>query len=158
MVEVIAVESPTLARARIRTELPQNPLLGGDAVATTLWTPGETFELTLLGFVQIDNDARPDADRLEELVKAVGGTVAPSVSSQTTLVVDAGTPKLVGSERPPGWRPADEQRRERQLTEARRLGLKIISLDRLLKLLGIERDSLDGSRLPTVGIGAAAAR
>lgn len=152
-VEVIGIESPTLARARIRRDSTANPILGGDGVATSLWASGETFEAVILGFVQIDRDERPDADRLQQLVEAVGGTVATSVSPQTTLVVDAGVPKAVGGERAPGWRPADDQRREKQLKEARRLGLKTIGLDRFLRMLGLERDSLDANRLPTADVG-----
>jgi hypothetical protein len=150
-VEVIAVESPTLVRARIRRAVDRDPILGGDGVATSLWTPGESFEAVILGYVQIDRDERPDADRLEELVASVGGTIAPFVSPQTALVVDAGVPKTVGGERAPGWRPADSQRREKQLKEAQRLGLKVIGLDRFLRMLGLQRDSLDANRLPVVG-------
>lgn len=152
-VEVVGIESPTLVRARIRRDSPTDPILGGDGVATSLWSPGETFEAVILGFVQIDRDGRPDADRLRELVEAVGGTVATTVSPQTTLVVDAGVPKAVGGERAPGWRPADDQRREKQLKEARRLGLKMVGLDRFLRMLGLEKDSLDANRLPTAGVG-----
>lgn len=158
VVEVIGVESPTLARARIRRDATANPILGGDGVATSLWTPGESFEAVILGYVQIDRDERPDADRLQELVEGVGGTVATAVSPLTTLVVDAGVPRMMGGERALGWRPADDQRREKQLKEARRLGLKIVSLDRFLRMLGLERDSLDANRLPSVGAAVDAAR
>jgi len=151
VVEVIGVESPTLFRAGVRQDTTANPILGGDGVATSLWTPGETFEAVILGFVQIDRDERPDADRLAELVAAVGGTVAEAVSPQTTLVVDAGVPRMVGGERAAGWRPADDTRREKQLREARRLGLKVVGLDDFLRMLGLERDSLDANRLPQVG-------
>jgi hypothetical protein len=156
LVEVVAIESPTLARARIRRDIANDPILGGDGVATSLWTPGESFEAVILGFVQIDRDDRPDADRLQELVESVGGSVAPLVSPQTTMVVDAGEPRSVGTKPASGWRQADSQRRERQLNEARRLGLKVVGLDPFLRMLGLERDSLDANRLPVVaGAGAA---
>lgn len=150
MVEVVAIEGPTLARARIRRDATANPILGGDGVATNLWTPGESFEAVIVGYVQLDGDSGTDLDRLRELIESVGGSVAPLASAQTTMVIDGGTPRSIAGKAVENWRKLDEQRRDDQLKEARRLGLKVVGLDPFLRMMGLERDSLDANRLPAV--------
>ncbi|MEI7782009.1 MAG: hypothetical protein WCJ18_08820 [Planctomycetota bacterium] len=153
VVEVVAVESGALARARIRQASIRDPILEGDRVATSLWKPRTTFEAVIVGFVQMDGDETSDQDRLQELIERVGGRVEQMVSSSTTMIVDAGPPRTIGAgtERATGWRPADETRRDRQLKEARRLGIRIVGLDAFLEMLGLDRDSLDSNRLIRVG-------
>jgi hypothetical protein len=149
VVEVVAIESSALARARIRQESIRDPILRGDRLATSLWKPRTPFEAVIVGFAQLDADEKPDQDRLQELVERVGGRVEQLVSSSTTMLVDAGPPRTVGAgtERAAGWRPADDTRRDKQLKEARRLGIQIVGLDAFLEMLGIDRESLDSNRL-----------
>ena len=146
--EVIAVEGPTIARARIRRDSIRNPILGGDGVATSLWAPGETPEVVLVGFVQLDNDAEADLDVLRAAVERAGGRLVDGVTAATALVVDAGQPRVAGGGKAPGWRPVDERRRDREIKSARSLGIRVVALDEVLDMLGIERADLDGSRLP----------
>ena len=157
VVEVVAVESAALARARIRQASIRDPILAGDRVATSLWTPRTSFEAVVVGFVQVDGDDTSDQDRLQELIERVGGRVEQMVSSATTMIVDAGLPRTIGAgtERATGWRPADETRRDKQLKEARRLGIRIVGLDAFLEMLGLDRDSLDSNRLIRAGDPAA---
>jgi hypothetical protein len=153
VVEVVAIESGALARARIRRESVRDPILRGDRVATRLWKPRTPFEAVIVGFAQLDADDKPDQDRLQELVERVGGRVEQLVSSSTTMLVDAGPPRTVGAgtERATGWRPADDSRRDKQIKEARRLGIQIVGLDAFLDMLGIDRESLDSNRLIHAG-------
>lgn len=153
VVEVVAIESGALARARIRRESVRDPILRDDRVATRLWKPRTPFEAVIVGFAQLDADEKPDQDRLQELVERVGGRVEQLVSSSTTMLVDAGPPRTVGAgtERTTGWRPADDSRRDRQIKEARRLGIQIVGLDAFLDMLGLDRESLDSNRLIHAG-------
>ena len=107
VVEVVAIESDSLARARIRRESIRDPILRDDRVATRLWKPRTPFEAVIVGFPQLDADPKPDQDRLQELVERVGGRVEQLVTSSTTMLVDAGPPRSVGAgtERAAGWRP-----------------------------------------------------
>jgi len=150
VVEVVAIESSALARARIRSSSVGNPILGGDRVATSLWSPDQAFEAVIVGFVQLDVDPKQDLDRLEELVTRINGRVEPSVSSTTTLVIDAGLPKSPGGvlERAAGWRATDEARRDKQIKEARRLGIRVVGVDTFLDMMGLDREMLDSNRLP----------
>ena len=154
VVEVMAIESPTLARARIREDSLGDPILPGDGVATSLWEAGTQFTSVIVGFVQIDRDASPDAERLTELIERIGGRVEDAVNPLTTMVIDAGAPQAAGDDKARGWKEKDQIRRKRQLDEARRLGVRVIGIDQFMQMLGLRRDSLDANRLPD----AAAAR
>ena len=153
VVEVVAVESDALARARIRSDAVGDPILPGDRVATSLWSPDGTFEAVVVGFVQLDGDQKQDQDRLQQLVERIGGRVEPSVSSSTTMLIDAGAPQSPGGvlERAAGWRAADDARRDKQIKEARRLGLRVVGVDAFLTMMGLDRDVLDSNRLPQTG-------
>ena len=153
VVEVVAVESDALARARIRSDAVGDPILPGDRVATSLWSPDGTFEAVVVGFVQLDGDQKQDQDRLQQLVERIGGRVEPSVSSSTTMLIDAGAPQSPGGvlERAAGWRAADDARRDKQIKEARRLGLRVVGVDAFLTMMGLDRAVLDSNRLPQTG-------
>lgn len=150
VVEVVAIESSALARARIRSAAVGDPILPGDRVATSLWSPDSAFETVVVGFVQLDADQKQDQDRLEELVGRIGGRVEPSVSTTTTMLIDAGLPQSPGGvlERAAGWRAADEARRDKQIKEARRLGIRVVGVDAFLDMMGLDREVLDSNRLP----------
>jgi len=151
VVEVQAIEGPSVARARVRHDSSRDPIVAGDGVATSLWSPGRGFEAVFVGYAQIDRDGGQDIDDLARLVERAGGRVEPSVSPDTTVLVDAGLPRIFGGERPAGWRPADETRRERMLKEAQRLKIRIVSVDTFLDMMGLDRGSFDTNRLRPAG-------
>lgn len=153
VVEVVAVESGALARARIRTDAVGDPILPGDRVATSLWSPDGAFEAVIVGFVQVDADQKSDQDRLQELVERIGGRVESKVSTSTTMVIDGGLPQSPGGvlERAAGWRAADEKRREVETKEAGRLGIRVVGIDAFLDMMGLDRSALDSNRLPRLG-------
>lgn len=153
-VEVMGRESPTLVRARIRQDSIGDPILPGDAVATSLWEAGTQFTAVIVGFVQIDRDAGEDSDRLQQLIEGVGGRVESSVTPLTTMLIDAGGPRAIGDDKARGWQEKDKLRRDRQLREARRLGVQVIGINQFMQMLGLGQDSLDANHLPD----AAAAR
>lgn len=153
VIEVIDLEGPAVARARIRKQSARNPILTGDGVATSLWTPGQTLETVFVGYLQVDRDAAQDQDTLTGLVERFGGRVEPTVSPATALVVDGGLPRIAaaGLDKNAGWRPADEKRREKQLAEARRLGVRVVGLNRFLEMMGLDRESFDATSLAGPG-------
>ena len=154
LVEVIAVEGPTLARARIRQDSVRNQIVGGDGVATSLWAPGQSPDVVVVGFVQLDGDAAADTEKLQAAVERIGGRLGDAVTPTTTLVVDAGLPRIVagGDEKIPGWKKnADEKRRDREIKAARQFGVRVVSIDEMLDLLGLERADVEDGRLPTRG-------
>lgn len=147
-VEVMDLESPTLARVRIRRDSIGDPIVTGDGVATSLWEAGTQFTAVMVGHVQIDQDPEADAERLQELIEGIGGKVETSVTPLTTMLIDAGEPQTFGLEKPKDWKERDEKRRERELREARRLGVQVIGVGEFMQMLGLQRDSLDANRVP----------
>lgn len=147
-VEVMSLESPTLVRVRIRSDSIGDPIVSGDGVATSLWEAGAQFTAVMVGHVQIDQDPESDAERLQELIEGVGGKVETSVTPLTTMLIDAGEPQTFGLQKPKDWRERDEKRRERELREARRLGVQVIGIGEFMQMLGLRRDSLDANRVP----------
>ncbi len=149
-VEVIGVEGPTLARARVIDDSATTPILAGDGVATSLWAPGGGQEVTVVGYVRFGSDRKQGTAALEAAVGRSGARIVDTVTPQTTLVVDAGLPAAAdvqgGSVK--DWRKAEETIRENALTRARELGIRVVTLDGLLDMLGLDRESLDGRRLP----------
>ena len=151
VVEIQAIEGPRAARARVRHQSTRDPILAGDGVATSLWSPGQGSEAVFVGYVQVDRDGGQDSDDLARLVERSGGRVEPSVTPSTTLLVDAGPPRVLAGERPAGWRQADETRRERMLKEAKRLGVRVVGVDTFLDMMGLDRSSFDTNRLRPAG-------
>ncbi|MFM7108682.1 MAG: hypothetical protein ACKOZU_08815 [Planctomycetaceae bacterium] len=156
LIEVSEVEGPTLARARIRRDTATSPILAGDGVATSLWAPGGLPEVVIVGYVRFGSGRREDAGSLKTLVERNGGKVVDAVGPTTGLVVDAGAPSTedlqvgIGKD----WKPADEAVRKRATDRAKEYGVRVVSLDGLLDMLGLDRESLDGRRLPN-DLGAA---
>ena len=153
VVEVLAIESDSLVRARVRKDSTRNPILPGDAVATSLWSAGTPLEVVIVGGVQFGSDAAGDADRLKALVERIGGQVGAGVTPFTTLVVDAGIPKQKGLEGAAlGLRkPLSDKEKEfrtRQIKEARQNGIRVITLDAFLDMMGLHMEGIGSNRLP----------
>ena len=153
VVEVVAVESDSLVRARVRKDSTQNPILPGDAVATSLWSANSPLEVVVVGGVQFGTDATGDAERLKRLVERIGGEVSSAVSPTTTMVVDAGIPKAKGLENiAAGLRkPLTDKEKDfrlKQIAEARQNGIKVVTLDAFLEMMGLQMDAVGATRLP----------
>lgn len=156
VIEVIEVEAPGLARARIVEDSAAAPILAGDGVASNFWAPDAEQEVVIVGYVRFGSGGKQDAAALAAIAERHGARVVDGVTPQTVLVVDAGLPKtaegVVGGGR--NWKPVDEVNRRNALARAKELGVRVVSLDGLLDMLGLDRETLDGRRLPTE-IGAA---
>lgn len=150
-VEVMDLESPTLARVRIRSDSIGDPIVSGDGVATSLWEAGTQFTAVVVGFVQINQDPAADDKRLQDLIEGVGGRVETSVNPLTTMLVDAGEPQSFGLQKPRDWKDRDKSRRDRELREARRLGIQVLGIGEFMQMFGLKRDSLDDNSVPNAG-------
>ena len=148
VIEVTEIEGPNLVRAAIRREDSRNPILSGDGVASSLWAPGVSPAIVIVGFADLDRDGRSDAEGLAELVRKAGGRVMDSVATDTAMVVDLGQPASGGTtDEVPGW-ANEAKRRDRGLKTAKLYGTRVGSLDTLLDMLGLDADSFTAGRLP----------
>ena len=150
VLEIVSVESGTVARGRILNTSNYNPIVEGDAVATSLWSPLMPLEVVFVGHIQIDRDSETDDQELEDLIRKVGGDVAQTVGFTTSLLVDAGVPDQTGIEgENPGWDDAAKQRRRINLQQANKLGIKVVRIDGFLELFGLEENYFDADHLIT---------
>lgn len=154
VVEVLAVDSQTRARGRIVRDSIRSLIGAGDGLASGLWSPGSDMEVVIVGYAQLDRDRDPDVEELVSRIEKFGGRVVDAVSPSTNLLVDAGLPKTVAGDpkAPSGWQPKDVARRSRQLELARNLGIKTVTVDALLDMLGSDREEIETGRLPRRGL------
>jgi hypothetical protein len=143
MVQVTAVESGTLARGVIRADDIDRTILPGDGVATNLWRPGASPEIVIVGFVDLGGGPKQSLSALKSLVEQAGATVADSVTPRTAAVVDAGPPQAgVAAVASAGaWKPTDDSRRKKALDTAKGLGVRVVTVDALYDVLGIDREA-----------------
>ena len=145
VVEVTAIEGPSLLRARIRRDSNRTPILAGDGVATSLWAAGTSPEVVIVGWVNLDDVGEDDRGRLIDLVTRAGGRVVDAVTPTTSLVVDAGKPPAERGDE--GF--AEESRRQaRSLATAKQYGVRVVGIDAVLDMLGLSRSALASDRLP----------
>jgi len=149
IVEIVAVESGTIARGRVLDTSTYDPIITGDAVATSLWSPLMPLEVVIVGHIQIDRDSETDNDDVEELIRSVGGTVTDTVTHSSSILVDAGEPRQTGGDEVAGWNEGDKQRPIRNLSLANKLGVKVVRIDGFLELFGLEENYFDADHLVT---------
>ena len=148
VIEVTEVEGPNLVRAAIRREDSRNPILSGDGVASSLWAPGVSPAIVIVGFADVDGDGRSDSEALAELVTKAGGRVLEDVATDTAMIVDLGQPAAdEDAAETPSW-AKETKRRDRALKTAKLYGTRVGSLDALLDMLGLDADSFAAGRLP----------
>ncbi|MFM8890850.1 MAG: hypothetical protein ACKOTB_04350 [Planctomycetia bacterium] len=154
VVEVVAVQSDSLVRCRVRKDAVSDPILPGDYVATSLWSPGAPMEVVVVGVVQFGGDPEGDATRLRQLVERVGGRVVDGVTPSTTMVVDAGIPQSRGLDAEGGsggrkqMTTKQKKTRQDQIEAAKQLGIKVIAIEPFLGMMGLQLESLRTNRLP----------
>jgi hypothetical protein len=163
VVEVSAIEGGSLVRCRVRRSSTADPILPGDAVASSLWSADAPLEVVIVGSPSLGGTPQADLERLRRLVERVGGTVAESVSPSTTIVVDGGFPKSRGASdgsRKP-MTEKDKENRTKQLELAKQMGIKVQAVEPFLGMLGLQLDALgenrmqvpDGRLMPGVRVG-----
>ena len=143
MVQVTSIENASLARAAIREDDLERMILPGDGVATSLWRPGESPEIVIVGFLDLGNGLKQSTAAIKALVERSGATLSDTVTTRTAAVVDAGPPQAADAAagRAAAWRPADETRRKTTVDRAKAIGVKVIGIDALYDLLGIDREA-----------------
>jgi hypothetical protein len=145
VVQVIAIDSGTRARARIANDLLTDPIMPGDGVASPLWTPGTTFEIAVAGRASFPEAGDASERALKSVVGRAGGRIVDEIGAATRLVVDFG-PAAAGE-----GRAADDKRRTDTITRARESGIPVVGLDALLDRLGVDRTALEAAAVDAGG-------
>ncbi|NCY01643.1 MAG: hypothetical protein EBX36_01725 [Planctomycetia bacterium] len=153
-IEVLAIESDSLVRCRVRQDTVRDPIIPGDTVATSLWSPGTPLEVVIVGLVQLGGTPDADLARLKQLIERVGGTIAETVSASTTLVVDAGSPRVKGLDAEgqvasrKQWTPKQKENRDLQIKKANSMGIRVLAIEPFLDMLGLQTQAVRANRLP----------
>lgn len=137
-VEVTQILGDHLAEARIVEDSVSDPIMPGDVVHTPIWTPGHKERFALAGVLDIDRDDDSDLETVRNLITVNGGAIdAVQDGANVSGKVTTETGYLVVGKAPSADSPADVMKAYQQVIgEARKIGIKEISLDDLLRRMG----------------------
>lgn len=148
-IEVTRVTGPHMASARITEDDITSPIAPGDPIYTPLWSPGQELNVSLVGFIDLDNDGESDRDLLHDLIEGVNGKVDNEVLDNGEVVgngIDVHTKFLVIGDLPEvteTTRIEESQEMMAVLSEAKTLrddarkqGVRAISLSDFLAYIG----------------------
>lgn len=96
-IEVKRILGAHVAEARVTSESVSDPILPGDVINTTTWSPGRIQKFAIAGFIDIDNDGRSDSSRLRNIISRNGGEVVAYIDDEGDIIgeLDATTRFLI---------------------------------------------------------------
>ena len=78
MIEITEILGPHLAKARVTTEDPKNPILTKDQILSATFDRGDSVTIALGGFFDLDGDGLSDLEKLKRMIVRNGGRVVAS--------------------------------------------------------------------------------
>lgn len=149
MIEITRVLDQHLSEARIVNDYTADPILPGDQVFSPAWKPGRKVRFALVGFMDIDGDARSDRDLVRNVISMGGGVIDAEVhdDGMTEGELSANTRYLVRGDQPDGSDAKVLTAYSNLIGQAETLGIQEINLLMLLDLMGYKAE------VRTVGLG-----
>lgn len=156
-IEVTQITGEKLAEARIVEDKDSDPIMPGDKIYTPIWRPGEKKHFALAGLMDLNGDGRSDLQAVKNLITMNGGVVdcAPTASGdEREGEMTVNTRYLVLGSEPRGegamtvWSRMD--------ADAKRLGIKKITLDDLIQQMGGYRAEASATQFGAGGVNKAA--
>ena len=147
-IEVTQILGAHLAEARILEDSVSDPIMPGDKIHTPIWSVGEKKRFALAGFIDIDGDEKSDQHIVRNLITMNGGVVdceTDPKTGETRGAMTVNTRYLVLGEAPnvkSGEGANSEAVRASvkaysdMRSEAKRLGVQIITVGELLQNMG----------------------
>ena len=138
-IEVVNIPEPHFAIARIQSDDLRDPMLSNDQIFSPLWQPGQKIRFALAGLLDLNGDGHSDRGLIRSLIEQHGGVIDGETDDQglTTGSMRFETRYLVVGARP------NERTHEAALrgysamvTEADRLGVEKLPLDKFLQMVG----------------------
>jgi hypothetical protein len=116
------------------------PVRVGDIVLSPAWSPGNPTRFALIGKIDINRDGKDDRDELKRIIDEAGGMIEfdhppPDVGKETGTL----RPRIdwyVTDDRTVSPKESVPSRMREVIKEARHNGIRPISIERLLALLG----------------------
>jgi hypothetical protein len=141
------------SEARILDEDIYNPLSKGDPIYSPVWSANQSLEFALVGVIDLDGDGRSDRELLHEIVRSNGSRITievddsgvrnppveeAKINEQTKFLIVAKLPDPTEQASQDEIDAAFEiQRKAEELREeARRQGVRIVSLGDFLQFIG----------------------
>jgi hypothetical protein len=153
-IEVIQINGEHLAEAKILEDVISDPIIIGDKIFTPVWNPGEAVRFAMVGLMDIDGDEKSDLPLVKQLIEMSGGKVDYWVDNlgnregQMTiatryLVVDSESLDVRAGPGEGGQEAASVRAgvHSEVIEEARKRGIKTITLADLLRQMGWKRQS-----------------
>ncbi len=143
-IEITQLLGEHLAEGRVINENLRNPIVAGDVIYSPTWQVGNPIRFALAGVMDIDNDGESDRELIRRLISINGGEIDAEVDDQGNRMgeITVKTRYLVVGDEIGEKSSGKLQRADAQMrTDAKLLGLTIITVDRLLSDLGYQRIS-----------------
>lgn len=149
MIEITRVIDQHLAEARIVDDYTADPILPGDQIFSPAWKPGRKVRFALVGFMDIDGDARSDRELVRNIISMGGGIIDAEVHDDGAVEgeLSANTRYLVRGTPPDGSDPKVMTAYTNLIGQAEKLGIQEINLLMLLDLMGYKAE------VRTIGLG-----
>jgi hypothetical protein len=154
-IEVVRVLDAHSSEARIVEEDIYNPFAKGDPIYSPVWSANQSLEFAIVGLIDMDGDGRSDRDLLHEIIQANGSKISievddegvrhppveeAQVNEMTKFLVVGKTPdptEQASKEEQDAATRIGEQRKNLR-DEARRQGVRVISLSDFLQFIGYQ--------------------
>lgn len=138
-IEVTKVLHEHLAEARILDDDLVDPIVPGDIIYTPLWHAGRSEHFALAGGIDLDKDSTDDTPYILDLISMNGGVLDAHVdgAGKRTGEMSVNTRYLIKGDEPDETSSKAAQGAFSKLVgDARRLGVRELTLDRFLDLIG----------------------
>jgi len=141
-IEITRILDGHSAEASIVDDSVTDPLVAGDVIYSPVWQAGRRTTFALAGFMDVDHDGRSDRELVKNIITVNGGIVQAEITDkgQHTGELTIETRYLVIGKMPSENRGDESLAAISEISkmqdEAEKLGIGIISLDRLLDDMG----------------------
>jgi len=160
--EVINITGPHSAETRIVENPLGDPILPGDWVHTEGWQPGHRGHFAIGGFIDLDGTNVDQTQKLIDLITANGGIVDAHLNDKGKEVDAAGKLSsealtvetrylILGSMKGEGAAADRVGGTSNMLSEAKRLNVEQIGLDKFLDMMGYSPTQAGGAAKPGAG-------
>lgn len=142
-IEVIKILDAHMAEARILEDSISDPILRGDKIFTSLWSPGRQEHFALAGFMDINGDGEDDRKTIKELIALSGGVVDAELVENKVTDGKGGKGQMTINTRylVLGVEPKESKTKWSEMyNEAEELGVKKITLDKFLDHVGYKQE------------------
>jgi hypothetical protein len=143
-IEITRILGNHLAEATVVSDENRNPIVSGDIIFSPVWEVGSPVRFALTGFMDIDNDAASDRALIRRLIRMNGGVIDAEVDDKgdRTGELSVETRYLVTGDSTDEKSSAKRAASDSKIrSEAKSLGLTVISINRLLSDLGYQKIS-----------------